>query len=162
LRYFTASPPDVLAQVYCTFARPLLEYGTPVVNSIRASDEKVLERVQKDFTRSIFRKCRMRNLGYEHRLNTLHLESLKKRRLVFDLSLLFDVFHGKVFCPNLLTIKVNARQLSHNSRLLSDKNAKGHARLQWPQRCVSLWNRIPEKVISSSKTVFLDFVRAHF
>ena len=162
LKSFTASSPKTLVHVYTVFVRPILESGPQVFNCIKTADSKVIESVQKSFTRSIFRRFKWRMLGYKQRLSKLGLEMLSHRRLIADFSFLYDAYHNLTYCPALINRKMNARQLSHNARLVFDRRAKGISRLMWPQRCVSLWNGIPEKVILASKSVFMKYIRSRF
>ena len=147
LRAFSTPDPHLLIQAFTIYARPILEYGTPVYNSIGQSDSRSLESVQKWFTKRVFQRCHMRDRGYEHRLAKLGIESLHKRRFLNDLALVQKVYNGAHVCPGLLNRKENARPLVHNHRLISDIGARGTERLQWPQRCVSTWNSMPDNVI---------------
>ena len=162
LRCFSSPSPSLLTRAYCVYVRPLLESGTPVFNSMKKRDSDNIERVQRWFSRLIFRRCHINNrrLGYEYRLKYLKLESLCKRRVISDLTFLHAVYHGRQYCPDLIVRKTNVRQLLHNHRLVSDVKAKGRLRFQWPQRVISVWNSIPEKIILSSHSTFLKYLKS--
>ena len=84
-------------KVYKTYIRPIVESGCTVFNSERMC-VKAIESVQNDFTRKLF----MRLGGYtyckipsaEFRNKKLGLQSLEKRRNVFDLIMVHKIVHG--------------------------------------------------------------------
>lgn len=104
---------------YCTlynlYVRSILEYCSPVWCPHYQSNIDSIERVQKKFTRLIFRKFHYPTETYNMRLIRLDLQSLENRRLLSDELMLFRIKNG------LTRISVNheyeyipVRQLRHN------------------------------------------------
>ena len=84
-----------LCNLYKSFARPVLDYGSVIWNP-ESSDVGIidlLEIVQRNFT------CRLpgiENEEYEDRLRILNLETLELRRLKNDLLYAFKIIKGFV------------------------------------------------------------------
>lgn len=72
--------------LYKTYARPILENNSPVFSPHSIQDINFIEFVQKRFTKYL---PEIFYLDYSDRLTSLNLESLKKKRIKFDLVLTF-------------------------------------------------------------------------
>ncbi len=155
-RSILSPTPSKLCTAFKTFVRPLLEYGTPVWNQLTASDVRQLESVQRQFTRRIFIRCRLRIPSYEERLETLGLETLKKRRTIADLTFVHKVYFGHHFCPGLLVRKTQTRELMHNHRLLGEFRAKGFRSNFLPNRICTTWNSFDDNLLLSKPADFAD------
>ena len=105
----------ILLKLYKAYVVPLIEYASPIWNPYLKKHIKLLEKVQKIFTRLLF--CRVypksgypRLLpSYGNRLKTLGLESLAYRRLLQDIFFAFKIYKNEtklkaskywVFKPN--------------------------------------------------------------
>ena len=71
-----------------------------------------LEKVQRRFTK---RLSALRHLSYADRLQVVSLESLKRRRVNYDLILVYQILHGLTDCT-----------LSHNLTLQEFNKTRGH------------------------------------
>ena len=148
-----------ILEAYKVFVRPLLEYGTVVYNVISKKDSLAIERVQKLFTRLLLKKCFLRKRSYPDRLSFLNLEPLFHRRHTFDMTFAYKVYHGLHFCPNIITPKPpSERILSHNHRLLSNRNARGKMKMLLSERIVPTWNQLPDSVIECSLKKFTSAI----
>jgi hypothetical protein len=161
LRCFLSPSIENLCQAFVTFVRPLIEYGTPVFNSLSIADSRKLESIQRWFTRLIFRKCHISygRVGYESRLRYLGLQKLSTRRSLNDLSFLHRVYNGHQYCPDTVTKKTNSRAMRHNCRLVVDAYSGSFIERSWPQRCINLWNSLPDNIITSSCRNFDAYIR---
>ena len=161
-RSFLQPSPEVLMRAFNAYARPILEYASPVFNSLLSvKDSQKLETVQRRFTSFVFRRCNLRNrsLGYEYRRGVLGVNLLSERRKYADLMFLYKVYTGRQTVPGLLVRKSSSRPLRHNCRLLSEIGKKGIASRIWPNNVVPDWNRIPECTIKGDLADFAAYVK---
>ena len=92
-------------------------------------------------------------MPYEQRLNTLYLESLEHRRLVTDLTLVYQILHGHydTQLDATLCITDNPRTRGHVYKLL-----KPHCTIDatkyfyfFSNRVINIWNNLPDMVVHS-------------
>jgi len=95
-----------MMKAYKTYVLPILDYGSSVYNPYKISDIKLLERIQRKFTKKLLWQ---QHLCYERRLEELKLMSLEKRRLFSDLCLMYKILHGQVPCLSHLFSFKNTR-----------------------------------------------------
>ncbi|KAK0409118.1 hypothetical protein QR680_004349 [Steinernema hermaphroditum] len=93
-------------RVYVTahkyYIRPILEYATECWNSCTGGLSLRVERVQKHFTRWIYRRCRLPYASYADRLRHLEMETLCHRRRLADLIMLSASHISQSFCMDSL------------------------------------------------------------
>jgi hypothetical protein len=82
-----------LLALYKTYVRPKVEYNTPVWSPFRLKDIDLIESIQRRFTKTICLRCQIPFQSYEDRLKILNLQSLKHRRIYFDLVSLFKIIN---------------------------------------------------------------------
>lgn len=80
--------------LYNTYVRSILDYGSTVWSPFYDVHINSIERVQRRFTRLLFRKFHYPSESYENRLLRLELTSLENRRLLFDELILYKIHHG--------------------------------------------------------------------
>ncbi len=153
-RSFETKDTSFLLQMYKTFVRPKLEYASPCWSPYLVKDIKLVESVQRAFTRRIPEIAR-KNIPYAERLAHLNLESLELRRLQADLVLAYKLLYGHLDIDpnNLLTFHPQAYANFQGQGI-----ANTVLRLQLPKtkracrshffgvRIVSPWNRLPSDV----------------
>ena len=99
LKCFSINDPRILVKAYSVFVRPIVEYCTQVWSPRFVKDIAAIEKVQKYFTRQV---CRRAGIAYENycsRLLALGLQSLERRRLFFDLVLVFKLLYQLIDIP---------------------------------------------------------------
>jgi len=113
LKCFHSRDRVLLTKAFCTYVRLILSYCWPVWSP----HFKYLIRLLK---LSMFRDIYKKIERLEQRLDTLYLESLEHRRLVTDLTLVYQILHGyydtqldATFC-----IIDNSRTRGHAYKLL--------------------------------------------
>ena len=93
---------------------------------------------------------------YEERLIALNLPTLRYRRLRGDMIMVYKILSGKhkrSLCPNLKTKAEATGRIGRNSMALHQHRYRTDIRTYcFSYRVVSVWNTLPEKVVSS-KTV---------
>lgn len=139
-----------LCNLYKSFARPVLDYGSVIWNP-ESSDVGIidlLESVQRNFT------CRLpgiENEEYEERLRILNLETLELRRLKNDLLYAFKILKGFVNLDteNLFTMSHNSLTRGHKFKFyISSDNFKKCRHQFFSNRIIKVWNALPANVIN--------------
>ena len=93
---FLSRNPTILARACITYVRPLLEYCYRVWSPFLRQDVRLIENVQRSFTRRLFRRCRLPQCSYKDRLAYLNLPTLELRRIYSDLIFMFKLTHGLI------------------------------------------------------------------
>ena len=96
-RFYKHASPATLRTLYVALIRPHLEYAVPVWDSHLGKDIDALESVQR-FATKICTKCW--SMHYQVRLDRLHLDTLRGRRLYIKQCHLYKLLHGLSIFPN--------------------------------------------------------------
>jgi hypothetical protein len=146
-RAFSCRDVNFLASMFKTYVRPLVEYCTPVWSPYLDKDINLIERVQRRFTKRI---PQLKNLTYKQRLERLNLETLEKRRLIYDLVQCFKIVYA---LDNLsfddFFIFANGRTRGHSKRLFVAHSRIDCRKHFFANRVVRVWNYLPESVVAS-------------
>jgi len=90
-------------------------------------------------------------MPYEQRLNTLYLESLEHRRLVTDLTLVYQILHGHYDTQLDATLCIidNSRTRGHSYKLLKTHCTIDANKYFFANRVISKlkWNNLPNLVV---------------
>ena len=150
---------------YTTYIRPLLETATTVWNPYLMKDIKILEGVQRKFTK---RMPGMFVKTYEERRATLGLKTLEYRRLCNDLCICFRILNGliDVDFDDFFDFNRCRNLRGHSQKLLVPKFRKNTRKFDFACRVINSWNALPEELIQTStlpcfkrKLNTLDFSR---
>ena len=141
--------PRFMKTLYISHIRPLLDYASCVWFSGYVEDLKLLESVQRRWTKNI---SGLEILSYSDRLKYLDLYSIQGRLLRADLIKYWKIFHG------LSAIKVSdIFQLAPvvGTRGHSCKIFHPHSRLDCKKRffsvrCIPVWNSLPADTVAAS------------
>ena len=138
-------------KLYNTYVRPKVEYNTPVWSPSLTKDIKKVERIQRYFTKFAFQKCSIPFESYEDRLKKVGYISLEKRRLYFDLVLLFNIITGNSdldFNEYFSFTQTSYSLRSHSLQIRPLLNLKSN---QWQTsffgRVSTFWNSLPESIV---------------
>ena len=93
LRCFLSRNQTNLVRAFKTYVRPILEYASTVWSPSYITDIIAIERVQKDFTK---RTPGCSHMSYPERPTALKLQSLEHRRLIADLTMVYNIIHDKI------------------------------------------------------------------
>ncbi len=141
-----------LLKAYVSYIRPLLEYNSPVWSPCTVQNIDKLEKVQKLFTRILFKRCNLDRLEYKERLQHLDIESLEKRRRKADLCLCFailkNIYH--VDSASLFTRSSSSRTRGHDLKLQVPKIRLNIAKHNFAFRVVKFWNMLSSDTITNS------------
>jgi len=147
-RSFRLRHRDFLVNMFTTFVRPMLEYGTVIWSPYLLKDIDMIENVQRKFTKRI---SHMFEYSYPDRLRILGMESLEYRRLIFDLEMTYKLMHNHIplkfddffsFAP-VTSTRSNCRRLTLPSRMtVTCENF-------FSNRVPRVWNSLPDDVVLS-------------
>ena len=142
----------ILKLAFCTFVRPILEYGSQVWNPHCRYLIDRIERIQKKFTRFI---PSVSGLSYKSRLEFLGLQSLEKRRLIADLVFCYKLINHLVNTSMSLTLALpnNYSMRGHDYKLRSNKFSCDVVKYFYTNRIVAVWNSLPANVVNCSSVL---------
>jgi ribonuclease P/MRP protein subunit RPP40 len=150
-RTFSYRNRGFLASLFVTYARPRIEYISPVWSPFLISDIDRVERVQRRFTKYL---SNLRDVSYSHRLEILAIEPLELRRIRTDLSLVYQIVYGLIdlkFDDFFKWSNDHRTRGSHGLKLQSkvgraefSLNARFH---YFSNRVVRQWNFLPSGVV---------------
>ena len=146
LRSTSCRSREFMITLYIAHIRPLLEFSSCVWNSGYVGDLKLLEGVQRRWTKQI---QELDELPYWERLRTLDLYSVKGRLLRYDIIKYWKIFHNQcsispedIFVPApQISTRGHCYKLSH---ILSVYECRKRF---FSVRAVSLWNSLPADVV---------------
>ena len=147
--------------IYKTHIRPLIEFGSTVWHTGYLGDLKLLESVQRRWTREIEG---LAELSYSERLKDLNLYSVQGRLLQADLIKCWKIFHGQSsIAPSVLfTLSSVTSTRGHRFKIASTHSSIEARRRFFSVRCVSLWNSLPDEVVAKeSISAFKSAIHSH-
>ena len=139
LRCFLSRNQTNLVRAFKTYVRPLLEYASTVWSPSYITDIIAIESVRKDFTK---RTPGCFHMSYPKHLTALKLQSLEHRRLIADLTMVYNIIHEKIsFNTPLFTPSPNQNLHGHPSKLtLAKSNIQKYF---FFHRVIPIWNSLP-------------------
>jgi hypothetical protein len=145
---FQSKDKFLLFRAFVVYVRPLLEYCSNVWSPYRLCDIRKIESVQRLFTK---RLRGLKSMPYPARLECLGAETLEKRRIKFDLTMYFKILYGIVDLNSESLFQVRDMRTRNNGLTLY--KAKFNCNLEryiFRNRCINIWNMLPQTVIGSS------------
>ena len=145
-RTLVSRSPYVYLKLYKSFVRPHLEFATQVWSPYKKMDIQRIERVQRRATKRVHH-CR--GLPYEERLKVLSLDSLKRRRLFFDLCYVYKLLTGKVYGDkeHFFQLDETRRTRGHAFKLKYPFCAHNYRKQYFSFRVIHFWNKLPPDVV---------------
>ena len=149
MKCFCSRDSVLLTRAYCTYVRPLLEFSSVIWSPHTKKDINRIESVQRKFTRAV---CNLRGCTYEERLLNLGLDSLLCRRIKADLILCYKMLHGLIYIDPSCSVvpSQTAFTRGHSSKLVKFCVATDRDKYFFTHRVVSVWNALPDYIVSSS------------
>ena len=145
---------DFIINIYEYHVRPLLEYGSTLWNMNYIGDLKLLERVQRRWTRAV---NGLENLPYNERLRHLNMFSLQGRFLRADLIFTWKIFHGhcSVKPNNIFNVATDSRTRGHRFKVITPVNNVYLRSRFFAVRVIPRWNALgPDTVEADSISSF--------
>ena len=137
-----------MVPLFVSHIRPLLDFASPVWNTGFIGDLRLLESVQRRWTKCI---DGLQELPYSERLRLLDLYSVQGRLLRADMLKCWKIFHGKcgVAPGDLFVMAPNVGTRGHRYKLAHVYSSLECRRRFFALRCISTWNALPEELVSA-------------
>jgi len=135
----------ILLQLYKSLVRPHLEYCTVVWSPYYQKDKKLLEKIQRRFTRMIPGSS---ELPYESRLKSLNLWTLEDRRLIE----VYKMYHGlsAVEFGTFFELDKASRTRGHFLKLKKRCVTTDLRQHFFTERVINIWNHLDTSVVEAA------------
>ena len=155
LRKLASRDTKTMCDMFCVYARPILEYATEVWSPKAVGLIDKIERVQRSFTKQLPNCSEME---YPERLAFLQIDSLELRRLIKDLVLTYKIVHGQsVLNPDSYFDPSATYTRGHGYRFRPPRCNLTGSKSFFAVRVVSVWNALPRSVVEArSAAVFKE------
>jgi hypothetical protein len=101
LRSLRSKDPKFLVNMFKTYVLPILEFGSPIFNPYYSKDIDLMEKVQREFVRIVYKRSLTYRLdpnklvpSYSDLLCLFNLELLELRRLKYSITIFHQYLHG--------------------------------------------------------------------
>ena len=137
---------EFMLALYLNHVRPIIEFGSPVWNLGFLGDLRLLEGIQRRWTKKIEG---MDELPYHQRLRELNLYSVKGRLLRADLLKYWKIFHGECGIAPEEMFSLNHRGVTrgHRFKIEHVRCVLECHRRSFAVRCVGIWNSLPDNLV---------------
>ena len=139
-------------KLFTTYIRPMLEFNTPIWSPYLLKDINKIERVQRNFTKVAFNRCKIPFNSYEDRLSKIGYLSLVKRRKYFDLIMMFKIINNLNDVNFNDYFILNSKSYTLRSHSYQVKPKFNSTCSQWHHsffsRIIPLWNTLPSHLVS--------------
>lgn len=132
-----------------THIRPILDYSSCLWSTGYAGDVKLLESVQRRWTKQV---VGLSSLSYADRLKSLNLFSIQGRLLRADLIMYWKILNGHS-CINpedIFILSPETRTRGHMLKLFCPSVRTDIRKRFFSVRCVQIWNSLPAPVVCAS------------
>ena len=145
-----AREPEFIMNVYMYHIRPQLEYGAPLWNLGYLGDVRLLEGVQRKWTKAV---DGLSDLPYSARLDRLQLFSFKGRLLRNDLVLVWKICHNKcaVGVNDLFTMNnLTSGTRGHPLKIFVPRTNLEVRRRFFSVRVIATWNQLSADTVTAA------------
>ena len=160
LSAFRFKPPSLKLKLFKTFVLPILQYCSSVWYPKTKELSKLIESVQRRFTRYLLTSPNKPAPTYKERLIELDIPSLSYRLLKHDLTLMYCILTKKIFYPDCLHLftlcNSNHHNRGHKLKLFFKRANTDILRKTFAFRNLARWNSLHSLTIESKfKSSFL-------
>ena len=148
-----------LMNIYKSHIRSGLEYGSCLWNLGYLGDLRLMERLQKRWTKEV---DGLSNLSYDERLRRLDMYSFQGRLLRYDLIYVWKIFHDQsaISPEDIFTLERNSRTRGHSFKIVVPLTNLDIRKKIFSVRVISYWNRLSaEAVEARSLSIFKKISR---
>ena len=141
--------PDFMISIFNSHIRPILEYASSVWNTGYMGDMRLLEGVQRRWTKRV---SNLSNLDYRSRLEVLNQYSVAGRLLRNDLIQYWKICHGKspVRPLDLFTLAPPSATRGHRYKISLVRTQTDVRSRAFAVRHINLWNSLPDQLVSET------------
>ena len=135
---------DFMLYLLTTHIRPLLEYCSCIWNTGYVEDLRLLESVQRRWTKRI---DGLASISYIERLRSLNLYSVQGRLLRADLIQCWKIFNG-ISClepGDLFCVRPQTRTRGHRHKIFPMFTRTDTRKRFFTVQCIAAWNALPEE-----------------
>ena len=138
--------PQFMVFLFTTHIRPIIEYCSCVWNTGYIQDLKLLESIQRRWTKRI---SGLEALCYGDRLKTLQLYSVQGRLLRADLIQYWKIFNDSscIVPSDLFVLSPQSRTRGHCHKIFPPVKLTDVRKRSFSQRCISVWNSLPARTV---------------
>ena len=150
-RTFKSRNSTFLIRLYKCYVLPLLDYCCQLYFPCTLKNIKLLESIQKVFTRRLCGQ-NLFHATYFDRLKHFSLESLERRRIKYDLILLYRLIYG--FCDlnvsDFISFSPNVFNTRGNGLKINIEHFNSDFRRHFYfNRVAKVWNELPQSVVTA-------------
>ena len=140
--------PEFMLFLLTTHIRPIIEYCSCIWNTGYLGDLKLLESVQRRWTKQIEN---VRNLEYGDRLRALNLYSVQGRLIRADLIQYWKIFNGKscITTTDMFQVAPQSGTRGHCHKIFMPSACTDVRKRFFNVRCVPAWNSLPQHVVTA-------------
>lgn len=141
---------DFLVSMFKVYVRPLVEYCSCVWSPRYLEDIKLVEKVQRRYTKRI---PGMSHLSYRERLSRLSLETLEARRIKFDLLQAYKIYYqiDRLNFDDFFSHPQNVISTrGHDRKLLLPHSRIDARRYSFAVRSVNYWNSLTDEAAGAA------------
>ena len=162
VKSITFKSKDTMIPLFKSLVRQPMEHAHAVWNPYKKKHIKLLESIQRHFTRYIIGT---NNLSYEERMEFLKLPSLEYRRFRGDLIEVYKICHNlydPITTKSLLTLN-NSNTRNHNYKIVKPRVNSTQFLRFFTNRVVNTWNNLPKEAVNAgSLNIFKNCVDKYF
>ena len=160
-RTITYKNKRILLLMYKSLVRPHLEYAVQAWSPHQLGHIRLIEGVQRRFTRMI---PELKSLTYEARLKRLNLTTLEIRRIRGDLIEVYRILNGleKINPDSLFTRSRYTNIRCHTMKLEKKQVHLDIRKYFFTQRVIDYWNALPQSAVDAENiNQFKDQLNIH-
>jgi hypothetical protein len=160
---FSNKNPETLSKLFKLYVRPILEYANSVWYPVLLQDVKMIEGVQRRFTRWCYGRVRP---NYESRLSVMNLISLSSRQRRGDLIYMYKIVKSGILNftkKSFYVLRNDERLRGHLYTLSKQRYFSNVLKYFLLVRACDDWNQLPLEIINSENlNIFKNKIDAHF
>ena len=141
--------PEFMMFLWKTHIRPIIDYCSIIWNTGYLEDLRLLEGVQRRWTKAI---TGLDHLSYADRLARLNLFSVQGRLLRADLIQYWKILNNKSCIPpsSLFMLHPNPTPQGHPLNILTPHTSTDTRQRSFSYRCIRIWNCLPSEAVCAN------------
>ena len=141
--------PEFMMFLWTTHIRPIIDYCSVLWNTGYLEDLRLLEGVQRRWTKAV---TGLDHLTYADRLARLNLFSVQGRLLRADLIQYWKILNNKSCIPpsSLFTLHPNPTLRRHTLNIHTPHTETDTRQRSFSYRCIRIWNRLPSETVCAN------------